>query len=62
MCDGRNHNLIRVYANRYSDDSTAVVRWCKECGSVAVDVDIDGRTAPGRIHRMRTPSYEMEKK
>lgn len=33
-----------------------VVRWCSECGAVVVDVDYDGRTAAGRIMKMKVPS------
>lgn len=33
-----------------------VVRWCKVCGAVVIDVDYDGRTAPGAVASMKFPS------
>lgn len=31
------------------------IRWCKDCGAVVVDQDIDGRTRPGGVAIMRFP-------
>lgn len=32
-----------------------VVMWCPNCGAVVIDVECDGRTAPGRIMKMLFP-------
>jgi hypothetical protein len=37
-----------------------VVRWCRNCGAVVVDVDYDGRFRPGEIMPMQFP--EMSKR
>lgn len=30
-----------------------VVRWCRNCGGIVVDVDVDGRTQPGGAMSMQ---------
>lgn len=30
-----------------------VVRWCKECGAVVVDEEIDGRMRPGSVRKIQ---------
>lgn len=37
-----------------------VVRWCINCGAVVVDIDVDGRIAPGLFMRMKFPKIAME--
>lgn len=32
-----------------------VVRWCRICGAVVVDLDMDNRTHPGYYLKMRFP-------
>jgi hypothetical protein len=32
-----------------------VVRWCRGCGAVVVDLDMDNRTHPGYYMKMRLP-------
>lgn len=58
MCDLKNHNLkvlSRSPAGFY-DGEECVVRWCKDCGGVAVDIDIDGRMmGPGDVMKMEFP-------
>lgn len=34
-----------------------VVRWCKLCGAVVVDLDYDGRTSPGAVVPMKFPGF-----
>lgn len=36
-------------------DTDRVLRWCPKCGAVVVDLDIDGRTMPGNVVKMRIP-------
>ncbi|MDF2879673.1 MAG: hypothetical protein K0R54_230 [Clostridiaceae bacterium] len=53
LCKG-NHKLVSIYTDgRYSE--CAVVRWCKVCGAIVIDVDADGRTYPGRLMEMKLP-------
>ncbi len=32
-----------------------VVRWCSVCGTIVIDIDVDGRTAPGNVMPARRP-------
>ncbi|QDL55903.1 hypothetical protein [Rhodoferax aquaticus] len=56
-CNGGLH-FLRVISSRSSSeapDAQEVVRWCAACGAVVIDLDIDGRTAPGAIFKMAFP-------
>lgn len=63
-CDGTLHELetIRSFPTMY--DSEAVVRWCRTCGAVVIDMDQDNRTYPGYYSKMRFPtkSYPRQEK
>ena len=54
-CIKGNHDLIEVYRTYYLYNEDHVVRWCKICGSVVVDVEVDGRVLAGRIMKMIAP-------
>lgn len=54
-CIKGNHDLIEVHRTYHTYDEEQVVRWCRVCGSVVVDVDVDGRTMAGRIMEMISP-------
>lgn len=54
MCDGKKHKLIEIL--RTGNDIETVVRWCKDCGAIVVDGELDGRVAPGRVMPMRFPN------
>jgi hypothetical protein len=56
MCDGINHNWKEIYRYGYEDEEQPVVRWCRDCGAIVVDVDYDGRTYPGRIMKTIIPT------
>lgn len=32
-----------------------IVRWCRTCGSIVIDLEFDGRTKPGEIMRLKSP-------
>ena len=54
ICKSGNHSLVPILSSgSWSHDEVA--RWCKECGAVVVDVDVDGRTNPGGVMKMRFP-------
>ncbi len=48
------HTLIVIFASS-SWDCNEVVRWCEKCGAVVVDIDVDGRSRPGGVMRMKFP-------
>jgi hypothetical protein len=45
---GNNLIVIHRESDSYDGDSI-VVRWCTKCGAIVVDLDYDGRTAPGAV-------------
>ena len=49
------HKLDVIY-RKGGEGGMDVVRWCRECGAVAVDHDVDGRVHAGNIMPMRFPS------
>ena len=54
-CQGGKHDL-KVIHSYYNDPlSENVIRWCRECGAIVVDVDYDGRTNPGYVMEMKFP-------
>jgi len=55
MCNSKNHDLIVIARFRQSYDEDYTVRWCKNCGCIVGDVDIDNRIYPGRWFKMITP-------
>ncbi len=59
MCNGTDHNLIAIHQSSIGYDEYAVVRWCKDCGAVVIDSEIDNRTNPGKIRQMMFPSYRI---
>lgn len=48
------HSLEDIFLHGPEMEET-VVRWCPTCGAVVIDVDIDGRTNPGAIMKMKFP-------
>ena len=54
-CRKGNHPLIELTRTWLGYGGEEVVRWCPECGSVVVDVDVDGRTMAGKIMKMKSP-------
>ena len=54
-CNDGKHNLINIFTSSISRDEFKVVRWCKDCGAIVIDVDVDGRTFAGNIMKMRLP-------
>ena len=48
------HDLENIFEVG-NDMSTNVVRWCRNCGAIVIDVDYDGRTNPGQVMKMKYP-------
>ena len=62
-CKKSNHDLIVILRHRCSwDDSEQVVRWCKYCGAIVADMELDCRTSPGWIMPMRLPQILTDEK
>lgn len=59
-CKKGRHNLIDIQVIVEDHLSERVVRWCKTCGAVVVDIDCDGRINPGRIVPMQIPEIFKE--
>lgn len=50
------HPLEEIFTDHRSGGGIeTVVRWCPTCGAIVIDIDVDGRTAPGRVMPMRFP-------
>ena len=60
-CREGNHLLIEITRTHIGYGGAEVVRWCPVCGSVVVDVDVDGRTMAGKIMKMRSPKVAKTK-
>ncbi len=54
MCN-ETHPLIKIYTADTLTGFTHNVMWCPECGCVVVDLEVDGRVAPGAVMRMKSP-------
>lgn len=54
-CIKGNHDLIEIYRSYSIYDEEQVVRWCRVCGSVVIDVEIDGRIRPGGVMKIKAP-------
>lgn len=62
QCKKGNHQLIEILSAQHRwDESEEVVRWCKVCGCIVVDLDYDNRTNAGSIMKMRAPTYLYSK-
>lgn len=59
-CNGGNHNLKVVAVNSIDSQTDQVIRWCRTCGSVVGDVDVDGRIYPGRVFKMLHPEHKTQ--
>lgn len=54
-CKRGNHDLVEIASTTVGIDEEKVVRWCKCCGAIVVDLDRDGRTYPGYYMRCVSP-------
>jgi hypothetical protein len=53
------HDLVGLMFGGTSDEAE-VVRWCRNCGAVVIDLEYDGRTAAGAIMKMRVPTLTQD--
>jgi hypothetical protein len=62
-CKKGNHDLIIVLRHRHSwDESEQVVKWCRYCGCIRVDLEFDCRVSPGYIMPMKIPQILIDEK
>lgn len=54
-CIKGNHDLIEIYRGYHIQGEEQVVKWCRVCGSVVIDMEMDGRTMAGDIMKMKAP-------
>lgn len=54
-CQKGKHSLQKIFESG-NDMESSVVRWCEVCGSITIDEDYDGRTKPGAVMGMLSPS------
>lgn len=59
-CYKGNHEFEKIFESGNEMESR-VVRWCKRCGSVVVDIDFDGRTHPGAVMKMKSPAISSSR-
>lgn len=60
-CIKGNHDLETITILTHWDGSSQVVRWCKSCGGIVIDTDVDGRTFPGQTMPIKFPKIFQEK-
>lgn len=55
-CNTGDHELVEIWRESSGYGGSAVVRWCRICGCVVVDLDVDGRLMkPGNYMEMISP-------
>lgn len=52
QCLKDNHDLMEIYRASYSNKGDAVVKWCRTCGAVVVDLEYDGKIVSGGVIKM----------
>jgi hypothetical protein len=61
--DGKDHELEIIYETLENGvGCSTVVRWCSVCGGIVVDLDVDNRTMPGGISKMKFPKILFKRK
>lgn len=53
-CNGY-HNFFDILKDKRPFNEEYVIRWCKRCGAIIGDIDVDGRTFPGRYFKIILP-------
>jgi len=55
-CNLGEHDLIVIDAAQHGWDGTSrVVKWCKLCGAVVIDLHMDNQIKPGYYMEMKYP-------
>lgn len=56
LCKKGLHPFKIISKQKIDIDEYKIVRWCPECGSIVVDLDIDNRTYPGYYQKIIYPN------
>jgi hypothetical protein len=59
-CNGHHDMQVVMSVGGGFPGCQTVVRWCRNCGSVAIDTDVDGRTNPGDVMLMKFPRITQQ--
>ena len=54
-CGKDDHDFVAVVRIEMDKGEYKVVRWCRRCGSIAMDHEIDGTTIRGYYMKLRHP-------
>lgn len=60
-CKKGKHNFIDINTGYIGEDEYRVIRWCKDCGAITIDLDIDGRTYAGYFLKCSIPKILKRK-
>ncbi len=61
-CNTGDHDLIKIYSAKHSwEESYDVVKWCRICGAVVVDLEYH-IVKPGSVMKMKYPLQVYPKK
>lgn len=60
-CKLGKHDLIEISRSTDMFHISEVVRWCRNCGSIVIDNEMDGRVNPGQVMKMKFPELFKEK-
>lgn len=60
-CKKGKHNFIDIFTRYIGEDEYKVVRWCKDCGAIVIDLDVDGRTYAGYFLKCQIPKILKRK-
>jgi hypothetical protein len=61
-CISGKHDLVEIYSGHgVCPNEYDVVRWCRVCGSIVVDVDMDNKTMkPGGTMILKSPQISKD--
>lgn len=55
------HSWITLYRTLFLLDEYALIKWCKVCGAVVIDLECDGIIESGGLVKVKLPeNYEGE--
>lgn len=58
-CGDHNHQLEEIFQSGSEHNGSAIVRWCRLCGGVSIDLEVDGRLMH-RLVKMKFPDITIE--
>jgi hypothetical protein len=61
-CKKGRHVYQNIYDTLAGLDVYEIIKWCKVCGSVEIDLEDEGVTFPGKIMPIQSPNIFEESK